>query len=120
MSYIGSNSGEGSAKMAELLAKIEAGGIGAGQTWIDVKSSRALSTIYTNSTDKSIIVMVTIHAFAMNGTNINIKVNGLQLDSAYQSDTQFKGIMSTAVIPSGSTYEVSANNANISKWAELR
>lgn len=50
-------------------------GIGFGQTWTNVTSSRALSTTYTNSTGKSIQVAWT----STSGNNPTVTVAGLSL-----------------------------------------
>jgi len=91
--------------------------LGVGQTWQNVKASRALSTTYTNSTGSPIEVSVAIIS-AFNGA-ISLIVDGIYVGYATNQfgDRALYGTLS-AVIPNGSTY--SAGGASVQYWSELR
>jgi len=96
-------------------------GIGIGQTWQDVKSSRSSGTTYTNSTGKPIMV-------ATSSTN----VNGSSYMASYCDGvllSEAKGATPTStpsstgfsfIVPAGSTYSVSFSGTGINTWVELR
>jgi len=82
-----------------------------GQTWQDVKASRAANTNYTNTTGRPIQVnIVTADANAR-----SITVGGVV--AAYTFATYGGNYFLTATIPPGSTYSYSGTFSN---WAELR
>lgn len=93
--------------------------LGIGQTWQDVKASRAASTTYTNSTGRPIMVCAGL--VTSSTCSIIVTLNGVTFPgSSYNAS----GGINTAcfVVPSGATYSV-ANNAGtsvVSGWAELR
>jgi hypothetical protein len=80
--------------------------LGVGQTWQDVTASRAVSTTYTNSTGRPIMVV----ALATNATNgsvvLDISVTGTATVSSSVPFGSGPGYRSsaTAVIPNGQTY----------------
>jgi hypothetical protein len=86
-------------------------GIGVGQTWQDVTSSRSSGVTYTNSTGKPIMVNI--------GENTNsaatLTVGGVQV--AQSTITGGDGTMS-AIVPNGTTYVATFGGLNF--WAELR
>jgi len=92
-------------------------GLGVGQTWQDVTASRAISTTYTNSTGRTIVVNVTLH----NGSTTS------NLESGYiNSNVSFwvsnpGGSLATVllIVPNGNTYSISSGS-NLSFWYELR
>lgn len=93
--------------------------LGIGQTWQDVKASRAASTTYTNSTGRPIMVCAGL--VTSSTCSITVTLGGVTFPgSSYNAS----GGINTAcfVVPSGATYSV-ANNAGtsaVSAWAELR
>jgi len=92
--------------------------LGVGQTWQNVKASRALSTTYTNSTGSPIEVSVAIIS-ATAQSAISLTVDGIVVGYATNQfgDRALYGTFS-AVIPNGSTY--SASGASVQYWSELR
>lgn len=84
--------------------------IGAGQTWRDVTSQRSLGVTYTNSTGKPIQVLLD---FNRPGTSwfLNVVIDNLPATGAGGY---------CPVIPSGSTYRVSASGITAVTWRELR
>ncbi|WP_404460263.1 hypothetical protein [Providencia rettgeri] len=120
------NAGDvGAYTKAEVDSKFAAGsGLGYGQTWQNVKASRAVGTVYTNSTGKPIVLLVTASTSAndrMNG--INIHVNGVVIATSMTYGNGAKAPVS-AVIPHGSTYKIDYPSGTISpfihQWFELR
>jgi hypothetical protein len=96
-------------------------GIGVGQTWQDVKSSRSSGTTYTNNTGKPIMV-------ATSSTNVNgfsymaSYCNGILLSEA-RGATPSSTPSSTGfsfIVPAGSTYSVTFTGTGINTWVELR
>ncbi len=95
--------------------------IGVGQTWQNVTGSRAIGTLYTNSTGKPIEVIV---ACTGNGTN---GLFGVTLNSAvtvYSPSTYGGGVWTSMsfIVPDGNTYQLSQQGSNVTLqvWAELR
>lgn len=86
---------------------------GRGQAWQDVTLSRALNVVYTNTTGRPIFISV-----ALTGSFLQeLEVDGVpvaRLGDAAGNDGNFM-----AVIPDGSTYEVTPDGV-IAIWAELR
>lgn len=88
-------------------------GLGINQTWQDVASSRAVGTVYTNTTGKPIVVNVSLQGD--HSTFIG-KVSEVVV---FQAKVDIWNTLSFSfIVPIGSTYLVSGGN--ISKWAELR
>jgi hypothetical protein len=93
---------------------------GVGQSWQDVKASRALGTTYTNTTGKPIYVIV-VNEFYDYGDPVEVFVNNIKLLSVdkgvgvgWLGDTSF-------VVPAGQTYKVTkVAYPNIQSWVELR
>jgi hypothetical protein len=95
--------------------------LGVGQTWQDVKASRALDSTYTNNTGKPIVVHITVTSTSPGGscgiTVGSIFLNGTTLDAANV------WIHQTAIVPNGSTYSVTLTGLGtktILNWSELR
>jgi hypothetical protein len=95
--------------------------IGVGQTWQDVKASRAVGTTYTNTTSTTIAVSVSgsssinnaYHKLAVNG----VTVSGMQaLVTAGSQETTVSGL-----VPPNGTYVVTVSGTfSCTSWAELR
>tara|TARA_R100001443_G_scaffold106735_1_gene116277 strand:+ start:537 stop:1196 length:660 start_codon:yes stop_codon:yes gene_type:complete len=85
-------------------------GIGTSQTWQDVSSSRAVSTVYQNTTGKPIQVNV--------DTNADVVLQLSADNSTYISvGTTLNGV--TAIVPDDHYYKVNGS-ATVGYWAELR
>jgi hypothetical protein len=93
---------------------------GQGQSWQDVKASRALGTTYTNTTGRSISVSVSLFS-STGGMNINMTVSGVAVAEAQSSVTGERGFVS-AIVPPGQGYRVSVSSgtAPLFSWSELR
>ena len=100
-------------------------GIGEGQTWQNVTSSRAIGTTYTNSTGRAIMISVSatgnagfIQAILIGVINgVIIITNGANSGTAGGATYASFSL----IIPSGATY--SANNGGgctLQTWFELR
>ena len=87
--------------------------LGQGQTWQDVKASRATSTIYTNTTGKPIQVYITNTLGAGVET---FKVGGVIVSPDPSS------MAPSFIVPNGMTYELSivGGVSTINTWMELR
>ena len=99
-----------------------AGGIGIGQTWQNVTSSRSAGTTYTNSTGKPIFISVSGTGSPNNGA-MSMTIDGVligQQGVAAVSSAVMYATM-TAIVPNGSTYKVdNVIGWFLSYWAELR
>lgn len=85
-------------------------GIGNSQTWQDVSSSRAVSTVYQNTTGKPIQVNV--------DTNADVVLQVSSDNSTYISvGTTLNGV--SAIIPNNHYYKVNGSGT-VGYWAELR
>ncbi|MEX3020749.1 hypothetical protein AB4K05_14250 [Kluyvera sp. STS39-E] len=91
--------------------------IGVGQTWVNVTSSRASKTTYTNDTGKPIMVVVSSYAVA---ADANFIVDGVAVALiGYNASTTIVRPVS-AIVPAGSTYSVSNTIGSQYMWSELR
>jgi hypothetical protein len=95
--------------------------LGAGQTWQSVTGSRAIGTTYTNSTGRTIMVIVAGTGGGANG------LWGVTLNGAitYFTPSTYTTSVWTAcefIIPAGNTYALSqqGSNATLQHWFELR
>lgn len=96
------------------------GGVGIGQTWQNLTSSRAFGTTYTNSTGEPI--MVAIAATVLNTATWTVSVAGLQIiQMAGSGATAFADVTGTFIVPNGATYVATgAGGSTLSRWSELR
>jgi len=83
------------------------------QSWQDVLSSRAVGTIYTNTTGRPIMVAITKQS---DGSNTSFRVDGIIIAGVYPSSGQYNAI--TFIVPNSSTYEM--DTGSILYWKELR
>lgn len=102
------------ASAADVEAKVP----GIGQTWQDVKASRAIGTTYTNSTAKPIYVAIV----ATMNTGV---VNTLSVDGVVASYASVGviggGLPLNAIVPPGSTYVFNnTGGTSVVYWSELR
>lgn len=93
------------------------GGIGVGQTWQSFTGSRSSGTTYTNSTGKPIAVGVGT-TFSANA-RIGATVDGIQVTS-FGVATAGGDVFTFIIVPNGSTYVVTIQNAGLGFWSELR
>jgi hypothetical protein len=94
--------------------------IGEGQTWQDVTASRALATNYTNSTNKPIMVAVSMVPANNVSTKLRAIIDGVTIglgDYALNASTAPGG---SFIVPAGSVYQVTASGRTVDIWAELR
>jgi hypothetical protein len=106
------------AAAATALTAAQATQLGVGQTWQDVKASRAVGTTYTNTTGRPILVSVTCSVNA--GVVNTLSVGGVPV--AYASvGVVGNGLTLQAVVPAGATYAVTNTGGTaVVYWAELR
>ena len=95
--------------------------IAVGQRWTDMLLSRALNTVYTNSTGKPIALSVSVQATGV-GASIQISIDGVTISRGMYNYNGNASTSNAAIIPAGSTYSValSAGTGSISVWYELR
>ena len=92
---------------------------GIGQTWQDVKSSRAVDTNYTNATGKAIVVNVSAGGYGAVST-ITATVGGVSFVIAGDATPYNTVPVGNVTIPAGATYKISATAAAVTTWYELR
>lgn len=95
-----------------------AGVIGVGQTWQDVKASRAVNTTYTNSTGKPICISVS-STYQEDGATLDILVGDVVACRERGGSSINSLINVQAIVPTGATYRVNTSRS-IDIWAELR
>lgn len=86
-------------------------GVGQGQTWQNLTASRAANTTYTNSTGRTIGVMIT-----STGSTTNYSVNGAII--ATSAVVNGGNPNTFFLVPPGATYGTGA--ADIVRWTEIR
>lgn len=93
-------------------------GMGAG--FVDVTSSRALNTTYTNTTNKPIIVIVSCGPSGSGFSTPQMTVNGISYKGAYSQQSNMYSF-NMAVVPAGGTYSVApvGNTGVIAFWGEF-
>lgn len=93
-------------------------GMGAG--FVDVTSSRALNTTYTNTTNKPIIVIVSCGPSGAGFSTPQMTVNGISYKGAYSQQSNMYSF-NMAVVPVGGTYSVApvGNTGVIAFWGEF-
>ena len=92
-------------------------------TWTNVTGSRALGTTYTNSTGKTITVIVSMgypgstgsYAVYVGAVNIASGAGNANYNSAYYKLTDTV----TFVVPNGATYLVSVSGMSLNIWSEF-
>jgi hypothetical protein len=96
-------------------------GIGVGQTWTDVSGSRAVSTTYTNSTGKPILLSVQGTASVV-GMYVIFTVGGVAIASGTAGGTSSGFAGANIIIPVGATYSFAPNTGSLTslKVFELR
>lgn len=111
------------ADQADLQEELDSkSGLGVGQSWIDVMTTRALSTTYTNDTGKPIQVSIFGGPASANNAGYLLSVDGgPSIRFTYTSSGLYTSA-ANLIIPAGSTYKVTVANGNlpIYGWVELR
>jgi len=98
-------------------------GLGVGQTWQDMTTSRAEDVTYTNSSGKAIFISVTETDTEGSAIGFTISVDGSIIAETYSyvGSTSIPRSNLTAIIPNGSTYKVALHGLDtIHLWWELR
>jgi hypothetical protein len=95
-------------------------GVGVGQTWQNLTSSRALGTTYTNSTGSPIMIAVTVNTTASTNSKAKITVGGVEVTRTYPYASGVYTPM-YALVPDGATYvATNVSNTTLNRWTELR
>ena len=99
-----------------LKDALDAASLGVGQTPTDVTASRAINTVYTNTTGKPIFVAI---GKTTQTSDMRLNVNGVQFGyaSGANEDSQSKTLY--AIVPSGATYGTVGLSGFVF-WSELR
>jgi len=90
--------------------------VGVGQTWQDVKATRAFNTDYTNSTGKPIMVSACTTNSSQN-VGFNVIVGGVTIYTDPGTASVSNGC--TFLVPNGAIYRINCAR-NLGTWAELR
>jgi hypothetical protein len=95
--------------------------LGMGQTWQNMTASRAVSTTYTNSTGRSILLNVAGVLSNLNA-QITVLVSGTQVAASSAVNATAVGAVAGVLVPNGATYSVviSAGTLTSILWVELR
>ncbi len=99
--------------------------IGAGATsYTDQTANRVLGTTYTNTTNRPIFILVTVHVNALAGQVYSsvLYVGGVNVLMSEVSNTLTSTISMymplSAIVPPGSTYQVTSQGDSIFNWYE--
>lgn len=92
-----------------------------GQTWQNVTGSRAANTTYTNTTGRSIEVVISRGNTTGSGANSHdFLVDSVSITSASSSSAALFGSFSV-IVPNGSTYRLNLTGiASLISWSEMR
>lgn len=94
--------------------------IGVEQTWQVVTGSRALSTTYTNSTDKPIQVNVVLLC-VVTTAEASLIIAGVVADRSSGNSSYQINIKLSGIVPPGATYRVDiVATPSLNTWSELR
>lgn len=112
------------ANRGQVLAAILAL-IGAAQpvrSWQDVTSSRISGTVYTNTLEHEIEVVVVWPDTNGNTAYATVTVDGVNIvnHTEIDHDTSTSSFSATFTVPAGSTYSATASGGTIGSWCELR
>jgi len=99
-----------------LKDALDAASLGVGQTLTDVTASRAINTVYTNTTGKPIFVAV---GKTNQTSDMRLNVNGVQFGYASGSNEDSQSKTLYAIVPSGATYGTVGLSGFVF-WSELR
>jgi hypothetical protein len=93
-------------------------GLGIDQTWQDMKSQRQNGVIYTNTTGRAIMILVSEQQ-SSSSQICELEINGKRVlkNVSYGA---FDGCVISAIIPAGATYKVIYKNYPPLEWWELR
>jgi hypothetical protein len=93
--------------------------LGYGQTWQDVKASRAFSTTYYNTTGKPI--SVSIYGTGTANAAISLTIGGLVISSS-QAYTGTAIVSVNGIVPPGGSYSAAqaGGTITVTVWGELR
>jgi hypothetical protein len=94
--------------------------VGVGQTWTNVTSSRSLTTVYTNSTGKPIMVAITNNFSSSNALVIRVTLNGVSSDMGAGFNGAAGSPSLCIIIPNGATYSLIYSFWSFGYWFELR
>lgn len=93
--------------------------IGVADSLQNVTASRALGTVYTNSTGKPIFIYV--QTTVGSGQAAALYMNSGQIGNYSNTTGSGQAFMTTALIPAGYTYEVrNLNTVTLTSWFEIR
>ena len=90
-----------------------------GQTYTDVTSSRAVSTQYTNSTNKPIFVQIV--ATTGTGGDMRLQIGGVNPPAAIYVNASNGRSSLSGIVPAGATYIINiAGSVTLRSWMEVR
>jgi len=110
--------------MAASKQYVDARGIGIGQTWQDVSSSRAAQTAYQNTTGKQIQVAISVRG-ANSTQRFRVSADGLTYVTVAIGATSTSSSIAYffAIVPPGHYYKIErsvGSESTIDAWMELR
>ena len=108
-------------RTSEAIQALVPGGLGDGQTYQDVTSSRSAGTQYTNSTGKPIFVQIRGSTGGNNLGAIYATVGGVSISIfAADGSAGTYAAVGNFIVPTGATYSVTFSNCSLAQWIELR
>ncbi|WP_421286566.1 phage tail protein [Aeromonas veronii] len=109
------------ANVAAAVAPHQLRELGVNQRWTDMLSSRALNTIYTNTTGRPIAISVGANA-SSNGCSLGLSVDGVDISRGTHNYNGNAATSNITIVPAGSTYRawVSGGSGTLNAWFEMR
>lgn len=114
---IATNASDGYFRKISLTDLFGQMALGVNQTWQNVTSSRAVDTVYTNSTGRPIQVAVCVSL--PNFVSASLVIGGVTVGSN-SAGASAEVFQISAVVPPGSTYIVYGPSGYLDNWSELR
>ena len=101
-----------------LKDSLDASSFGVGQTYSDVTASRVSGTTYTNSSTRPIMLSIAVRDGDSSATLYVNSYIAIRLNDLAGGSSGYVQIV--AVVPSGQTYKLDAENNPVTFWSELR
>jgi hypothetical protein len=95
------------------------GGLGVGQTWTNVTSTRNGGTTYTNSTGKPISVLI-VGVYSSGTGVVSVNVGGVLAGTSQYAVNAGWLVVCTTIVPPSATYIATFTGSTKNGWYELR
>ena len=95
-------------------------GLGVGQAWGNLTTTRSLNTKYVNNSNKPIFVSISCGDTGDRSPTVSIIVGGVEiLSNRYDSGGNFGSFSHSFIVPPNADYRINCNVTIPYQWAEL-